>query len=138
VTLRSQPASGLAAPATSDSWSARLGSVPTAEPTAGESAFFAELAGHVPGIQDWYHQDEGGSLWMVASYDFVRGNGIYATLRLDYDGKGPTLQPTTGPRAPGHAAGLLVMPSKMVVRLWWKVSSALRWAPSMTSRATVG
>ncbi|MFI7519148.1 hypothetical protein [Micromonospora globbae] len=58
-----------------------------AEPTAEESAFFAELARHVPDVQDWYHQDDGGALWMIASYDFAQGNQIYKTLRLDYDGK---------------------------------------------------
>lgn len=47
-------------------------------------------------------------------------------------------QPVAGRRAVGHVRGRLVMPSKTVVRLWLKVSSALRWAPSMTSRAMVG
>ena len=58
-----------------------------AEPTAEESVFFAELARQVPDVQDWYHQDDGGSLWMTASYDLAQGNQIYETLRLDYDGK---------------------------------------------------
>ncbi|MFJ8690974.1 hypothetical protein [Micromonospora wenchangensis] len=57
------------------------------EPTAEETAFFVELARHIPDVQDWYHQDDGGTLWMTASYDFVQGNQIYQTLRLDYDGK---------------------------------------------------
>ncbi|MEU7755146.1 hypothetical protein AB0B57_24400 [Micromonospora sp. NPDC049101] len=58
-----------------------------AEPTADETAFFTELAKLVPDVQDWYHQDDDGTLWMIASYDFLRGNWIYQTLRLDYDGK---------------------------------------------------
>ncbi|MEU1964395.1 hypothetical protein ABZ541_04995 [Micromonospora sediminicola] len=58
-----------------------------AEPTAEESAFFAELARQVPDVQDWYHQDDGGTLWMTASYDFAQGDQIHETLRLDYDGK---------------------------------------------------
>jgi len=66
--------------------SAKLGSVRDAEPTAEESAFFTELVRHVPDIQDWYHQDDGGTPWMTTSYDFTQGNQIYKTLRLDYDG----------------------------------------------------
>jgi hypothetical protein len=57
------------------------------EPTAKESAFFAELARQVPDVQDWYHQDDDGILWMVASYDFAQGSQIRETLRLDYDGQ---------------------------------------------------
>lgn len=58
-----------------------------AEPTAQERAFFAELARRVSDLQDWYHEDDDGTLWMVASYDFARDNQIHATLRLDYDGR---------------------------------------------------
>jgi hypothetical protein len=58
-----------------------------AEPTADESAFLPALAKHVPDIQDWYHQDDDGTLWLIASYDFTQGNHIYQTLRLDYDGR---------------------------------------------------
>ncbi|MEV4344595.1 hypothetical protein AB0J83_08980 [Actinoplanes sp. NPDC049596] len=58
-----------------------------AEPTAEESAFFAELARQLPDVQDWYHQDDAGTLWMITSYDFAHGNQIHKTLRLDYDGK---------------------------------------------------
>jgi hypothetical protein len=35
---------------------------------------------------DWYHQDADGALWIIVSYDFVIGNAVRATLRLDYDG----------------------------------------------------
>ncbi|SBT37263.1 hypothetical protein [Micromonospora auratinigra] len=59
-----------------------------ADPTAEESTFFAELAARLPEIQDWYHQDDDGTLWMTVSYDFTQDNRIYQTLRLDYDGKG--------------------------------------------------
>lgn len=58
-----------------------------AEPTAQEIAFFTELARRVPDLQDWYPEDDDGTLWMVASYDFAHGNQIHATLRLDYDGR---------------------------------------------------
>ncbi|MFG1916651.1 hypothetical protein [Micromonospora sp. NPDC048898] len=58
-----------------------------AEPTADETAFFTALAKLVPDVQDWYHQDEDGTLWMIASYDLLRENRIHQTLRLDYDGK---------------------------------------------------
>jgi hypothetical protein len=55
-------------------------------PTAAEDAFFGELARRVPGVHDWYHCDPNGTRWMTASYDFVVGGWIRATLRVDYDG----------------------------------------------------
>lgn len=41
----------------------------------------------MPDIDDWYHADEDGTLWVIASLDFVDGTGrIHETLRADYDG----------------------------------------------------
>jgi hypothetical protein len=57
------------------------------DPTPDERAFFDELLRHVPGLDDWYHEDPDGTLWMVASYDFVVDNCVRKTLRLDYDGR---------------------------------------------------
>jgi hypothetical protein len=57
------------------------------EPTAQEAAFFDELVRCVAGLLDWYHEDPDGTPWMVASYDFVVGKAVRATLRVDYDGR---------------------------------------------------
>lgn len=59
-----------------------------ARPTAEESLFLAELSERIPGLMDWYHEDADGSRWMIVSHDFVVGNAVRATLRLDYDGRG--------------------------------------------------
>ena len=53
------------------------------EPTAAERTFFEELSTRVPGLHDWYHEDPDGRPWMIASHDFVVGNGIHDTLRID-------------------------------------------------------
>lgn len=57
------------------------------DPTAIEQRFFESLLARVPDVQDWYHRDADGALWVVASYDIVRGTAIVATLRCDYDGE---------------------------------------------------
>jgi hypothetical protein len=62
--------------------------MPDREPTATERIFFAELSALVPGLHDWYHEDPNGTPWMLVSNDFVVGQGIRSTLRLDFDGKG--------------------------------------------------
>ena len=56
------------------------------EPTASERAFFEELSAHMPGLQDWYHEDPDGTPWMLVSHDSVVGGAVTATLRVDYDG----------------------------------------------------
>lgn len=56
------------------------------DPTPDEAEFFALLSRQIPDVQDWYHQDDDGTLWMCASRDYVRGNSVIATLRVDYDG----------------------------------------------------
>lgn len=58
-------------------------------PTAVESAFFDALLRRVPqvqDVQDWYHMDSDGSLWMTVSVDDVRDGDMVVTWRCDYDG----------------------------------------------------
>ncbi|WP_069161111.1 hypothetical protein [Nocardia altamirensis] len=57
------------------------------DPTPDEEAFFTSLSARVPGVDDWYHCDEDGTPWMVASLDFITDNFIAAVLRVDYDGQ---------------------------------------------------
>ncbi|GAB3148121.1 hypothetical protein GCM10027290_32370 [Micromonospora sonneratiae] len=57
------------------------------EPTPDETTFFHHLSALVPGLDDWYHADDDGGLWMMASYDFTANNAVCATLRVDYDGQ---------------------------------------------------
>jgi hypothetical protein len=57
------------------------------EPTPDEALFFRHLSSLVPGLDDWYHADDDGGLWMMASYDFITDNTVHATLRVDYDGR---------------------------------------------------
>lgn len=57
-----------------------------ADPTPDEERFFRELSNRVPGLDEWYHADADGTLWMCASFDFVTSNAITGTLRLDWDG----------------------------------------------------
>ncbi|MGC3955759.1 MAG: hypothetical protein QM804_16160 [Propionicimonas sp.] len=56
------------------------------EPTDDEEIFFDALEELVPGVQDWYHKDADGTLWMIASYDVPDVGVIHTTLRCDYDG----------------------------------------------------
>jgi hypothetical protein len=57
------------------------------DPTPDEERFFRELSDRVPGLDDWYHADADGKLWMCVSFDFVTAaNVVRATLRLDWDG----------------------------------------------------
>lgn len=57
------------------------------EPTQVEMAFFSTLSGRLSGVQDWYHRDADGSLWMTVSIDTMRGGRMVATWRCDYDGE---------------------------------------------------
>jgi hypothetical protein len=52
-----------------------------------EREFFAALERTLPGVQDWYHADPDGTLWMIASYDLVEDNAVHGTLRVDWDGR---------------------------------------------------
>ncbi|GAA5103815.1 hypothetical protein [Nocardia iowensis] len=57
------------------------------DPTPDELRFFAALRARVPDIDDWYYADDDGTLWVIASLDFVDSSGwIRDTLRVDYDG----------------------------------------------------
>jgi hypothetical protein len=58
------------------------------EPTQLEREFFEALARQVPGVQDWYHSDPDGRLWMIVSYDVVGERGMEVTWRVDYDAGG--------------------------------------------------
>jgi hypothetical protein len=58
-----------------------------ADQTPEEEIFFEDLVKRIPGLDDWYHADPDGTLWMVASYDFATGSAIQKTLRVDYDGR---------------------------------------------------
>jgi hypothetical protein len=51
-----------------------------------EQCFYELVQDQVPGVDDWYHADDDGTPWMVVSYDFVVGQAVRATLRVDYDG----------------------------------------------------
>ena len=51
-----------------------------------EARFFQELSKRVRGLDDWYHQDADGTLWMTVSYTFGPPGLAVGTLRLDYDG----------------------------------------------------
>lgn len=64
----------------------RMAIVRDTDPSPEEFRFFEALSARVPDLQDWYHQDSDGSLWMCVSFDFIEGSSIAATLRLDYDG----------------------------------------------------
>lgn len=61
-------------------------SVRDEDPTPDEERFFRELSDRVPGLDEWYHADTHGALWMCVSFDFVTSNVVRATLRLDWDG----------------------------------------------------
>ncbi|MGW7682465.1 hypothetical protein ACWGID_17115 [Kribbella sp. NPDC054772] len=56
------------------------------DPTDVERAFFEGLSARVPGLDEWYHEDSDGTPWMLVSHDFVIGNAVTDTLRVDYDG----------------------------------------------------
>ncbi|WP_280448898.1 hypothetical protein [Nocardia brasiliensis] len=57
------------------------------DPTPDEQRFFDALIAQVPEVDDWYHADEDGTLWVTVSLDFVDSTGhIRDTLRVDYDG----------------------------------------------------
>ncbi|MCA2213001.1 hypothetical protein [Jidongwangia harbinensis] len=56
------------------------------DPLEHEEIFFQEMRRRIPELQDWYHQDPDGGPWMLVSYDFVEGNAVRETLRVDYDG----------------------------------------------------
>jgi hypothetical protein len=58
-----------------------------AVPTAEQASFFAELSACIPELMDWYRRDADGTPWMIVSYDFMAGDLVVATLRLDYDGR---------------------------------------------------
>lgn len=55
------------------------------EPTTAESAFASALGSLVSGLDYWLHEDEDGSRWLLVSADFVEGNVVHDTLRLDVD-----------------------------------------------------
>jgi hypothetical protein len=58
-----------------------------ADPTPDcQERFFRELSDRVPGLDEWYHAGADGTSWMCVSFDFVSGNAIRGTLRLDWDG----------------------------------------------------
>jgi hypothetical protein len=57
-----------------------------ADPTAEEQLFFRSLSQRLDDLQDWYHADDDGTLWMTVSYDFCRDGCVAATLRCDWDG----------------------------------------------------
>ena len=56
------------------------------DPLEHEQVFFREMHRRIPELQDWYHQDPDGRPWVLVSYDFVEGNAVRETLRVDYDG----------------------------------------------------
>lgn len=57
------------------------------DPTESEARFFEALSAKVPDVQDWYHRDADGALWMIVSYDVVDANNcVRETWRCDFDG----------------------------------------------------
>jgi hypothetical protein len=57
------------------------------DPLPWEDQFFAGIEALVPDVQDWYNADADGRPWVCVSYDVVRGNSIWRTLRVDWDGE---------------------------------------------------
>lgn len=56
-------------------------------PTADETRFYEALLKVIPDMHDWYHQDDDGGLWMIASFDVIQDDRwIAVTWRCDYDG----------------------------------------------------
>ncbi|MFI6210415.1 hypothetical protein ACIBCD_00345 [Nocardia brasiliensis] len=51
------------------------------DPTPDEQRFFDALRAQVPEIDDWYHVDEDGRLWVIASLDFVDSTGYMGNRR---------------------------------------------------------
>ncbi|WP_199856669.1 hypothetical protein [Nocardia suismassiliense] len=57
------------------------------DPTPDELRFFTALQARVPDIEEWYYADDDGTLWVIASLDFLDSTGyIRDILRVDYDG----------------------------------------------------
>lgn len=57
------------------------------DPTSEEVLFFDALSKRIAGLQDWYHRDSDGALWMIASIDVAPdGTRITDTWRCDFDG----------------------------------------------------
>lgn len=54
--------------------------------TPTETEFVTGLRRRVPALQDWYHADADGTLWVTVSYDDEVDGELRATWRLDFDG----------------------------------------------------
>jgi hypothetical protein len=55
--------------------------------TSAERAFLVRLfEGRQPDLDVWRHSDADGTPWTLVSRDFVAGNAVRDTLRLDFDG----------------------------------------------------
>lgn len=56
------------------------------EPTESEAKFYEHVRLRVPELQDWYHADPDGTLWMTVSYDDLIDGTMRVSWRLDFDG----------------------------------------------------
>ncbi len=61
---------------------------PREAPTEAEAQFTAMLERLLPGLDYWLHRDADGVAWLLVSTDFVVGNAVRDTLRLDFDPAG--------------------------------------------------
>jgi hypothetical protein len=57
------------------------------DPTEAERRFVDALQRAVPDVLDWYHVDDGGTLWMTVSVDVSRDGAVGTTWRCDWDGR---------------------------------------------------
>jgi hypothetical protein len=57
-------------------------------PTEAEAEFVAVLDGLVPGLDYWLLGGDGEAAWLLVSSDFVVGDAVRDTLRLDFDPAG--------------------------------------------------
>lgn len=114
-----------------------------APPTAREAAFFDRLSALVPDVQDWYHVDDDGTLWMTASYDETIDGVMATTWRIDFDGL-----ELVGGRSPanlnwddgvrGRATGMSLEPPDGLVADVSSVEEAAQVAADWFHRVTQG
>jgi hypothetical protein len=58
------------------------------KPTPGEVVFVEALNALMSRLAYWLHEDADGTPWLLVSFDFVEGNTVRDTLRLDFDAAG--------------------------------------------------
>jgi hypothetical protein len=58
------------------------------EPTPAEAGFAEALDALMPHLDYWLHEDGDGTPWLLVSCDFIEGDVVHDTLRLDVDADG--------------------------------------------------